>query len=118
LGVTGQSTDAVASTEQKPQSAAGFPRNIIALLLDGQSTELANLKHVREGMLKYVRERITDNDSVALFSISGGLQLLQPFTHDKGALIAAIEKAYDSSTVQKASEARGITENISALRDR
>src|SRR5439155_2738298 len=32
LGVTGQSTDAVASTEQKPQSPAGFPRNIIALV--------------------------------------------------------------------------------------
>jgi len=118
LGVTGQSTDAVASTENKPQSPAGFPRNIIALVLDGQSTELANLKHVREGMLKYIRERITDNDSVALFSISGGLQLLQPFTHDKGALIAAVEKAYDSSTVSKTSEARGISENISALRDK
>src|SRR6266436_3243231 len=118
LGVTGQSTDAVASTEQKPQSPAGFPRNIIALVLDGQSTELANLKHVREGMLKYIRERITDNDSVALFSISGGLQLLQPFTHDKGALLAAVEKAYDSSTVSKTSEARGISENISALRDK
>src|SRR5437764_2365448 len=117
LGVTGQS-DAVASTEQKPRGPAGFPRNIIALVLDGQSTELANLKHVREGMLKYIRERITDNDSVALFSISGGLQLLQPFTHDKGALIAAVEKAYDSSTVSKTSEARGISENISALRDK
>src|SRR5436190_2111367 len=118
LGVTGQSTDAVTSTEQKPQSPAGFPRNIIALVLDGQSTELGNLKHVREGMLKYIRERITDNDSVALFSISGGLQLLQPFTHDKGALIAAVEKAYDSSTVSKTSEARGLSENISALRDK
>src|SRR5436190_16288872 len=118
LGVTGQSTDAAASTKQKPQSPAGFPRNIVALVLDGQSTELANLKHVREGMLKYIRERITDNDSVALFSISGGLQLLQPFTHDKGALIAAVEKAYDSSTVSKTSEARGISENISALRDK
>ncbi|HEY0347910.1 MAG TPA: VWA domain-containing protein [Pyrinomonadaceae bacterium] len=118
LGVTGQSTDAVTSTEQKPQSPAGFPRNIIALVLDGQSTELGNLKHVREGMLKYIRERITDNDSVALFSISGGLQLLQPFTHDKGALTTAVEKAYDSSIVSKTSEARGISENISALRDK
>ena len=118
LGVTGQSTDAAASTKQKPQSPAGFPRNIVALVLDGQSTELANLKHVREGMLKYIRERITDHDSVALFSISSGLQLLQPFTHDKGALIAAVEKAYDSSTVSKTSEARGLSENISALRDK
>jgi len=114
-----QSSNAVGSTERKPRTTpTGFPRNIIALVLDGQSTEAANLTHVREGMLKYIRERITDNDSVALFSISGGLQLLQPFTHDKGALIAAVEKAYDSSLVSKTSEARGISENINALRDK
>lgn len=118
LGVTGQSTDTVASSEQKPLSPTGFPRNIIALVLDGQSTELGNLKHVREGMLKYIRERVSASDSVALFSISSGLQLLQPFTHDKAALIAAVEKAYDSSTASKTSEARGLSENISALRDK
>src|ERR1051326_2938221 len=114
-----QSTEAGGSTETKPRiTPAGFPRNIVALVLDGQSTELANLKHVREGMLKYIRERVSESDSVALFSISGGLQLLQPFTHDKGALIAAVEKAYDSSTVSKTSEAQGLAENISALRDK
>src|SRR5256885_13662220 len=118
LGVTGQSTDAVAPIEQNPRTPTGFPRNIIALVLDGQSTELANLKHVREGMLKYVRERITDHDSVALFSISSGLQLLQPFTHDKGALIAAVAKAYDSATVSKTSEARGLSEDIRAMREK
>src|SRR5207302_542761 len=118
VGVTGQSTNAVVSAEPTPPTPTSFPRNIIALVLDGQSTELANLKHVREGMVKYIRERISDSDSVALFSISGGLQLLQPFTHDKGALIAAVEKAYDSSTVSKTAEARGISENISALRDK
>jgi VWFA-related protein len=115
-----QSTDAAGTTtETKSRTTpSGFPRNIVALVLDGQSTELGNLKHVREGILKYIRERISENDSVALFSISGGLQLLQSFTHDKGALIAAVEKAYDSSTVSKTSEARGIAENISALRDK
>jgi VWFA-related protein len=113
------SPNAVASTERKPGTTPNaFPRNIIALVLDGQSTELSNLKHVREGILKYIRERITDNDSVALLAISGGLQLVQPFTHDKGVLIAAVEKAYDSSIVSKTSEARGISENISALRDK
>src|SRR5213076_1994537 len=79
-----------ASTEPRSRLPNGFPRNIVALVLDGQSTELANLKHVREGIVKYIRERITDNDSVALFSISGGLQLLQPFTQDKAKLIAAV----------------------------
>src|ERR1041384_6286445 len=114
-----QSTDAVEPAETKPRTTpTGFPRNIVALILDGQSTEPANLKHVREGILKYIRERISENDSVALFSISGGLQLLQPFTHDKGALSAAVEKAYNSSIVSKTSEARGLSENISALRDK
>jgi VWFA-related protein len=112
-----QPTTAIGSTEPKPQTPTGFPRNIIALVLDGQSTEAANLKHVREGMMKYIRERISDSDSVALFSISAGLQLLQPFTQDKAKLIAAVEKAYDSSTVSKTSEARGLSEDIRAMRD-
>src|SRR5229473_1515779 len=105
------------STRPKSRTPSGFPRNIIALVLDGQSTELANLKHVREGMVKYIRERISDSDSVALFAISGGLQLLQPFTQDKARLIAVVEKAYDSSTVSKTSEAREISGNITSLRD-
>src|SRR5689334_22170375 len=65
-----QSTNAVGSTESKPRTIpSSFPRNIVALVLDGQSTELANLKHVREGIVKYIRERISENDSVALFAI-------------------------------------------------
>src|SRR2546428_2154050 len=42
-----QPTTATVSTELKPRTPSGFPRNIIALVLDGQSTEVANLKHVR-----------------------------------------------------------------------
>ena len=112
-----QPTTATVSTGPRPRPPNGFPRNIIALVLDGQSTEVANLKHVREGIVKYIRERISDSDSVALFSISGGLQLLQPFTQDKAKLITAVEQAYDSSTISKTSEAREISANISSLRD-
>src|SRR6266542_524927 len=113
-----QAATAIVSTQPKPRNLTGLPRNIIALVLDGQSTEVANLKHVREGIVKYIRERISDSDSVALFSISGGLQLLQPFTQDKAKLIAAVEKAYDSSTLSKTSEARELSGNISSIRDR
>ena len=113
----GQPTNATGSTEPKPRISNGLPRNIIALVLDGQSTELGNLKHVRDGITKYIRERISDNDSVALFAISGDLQLLQPFTQDKAKLISAVESAYGSSTVAKTSEARGISESIATLRD-
>src|SRR6266700_3433595 len=110
-------SSATDSTEPRSRPPNGFPRNVIALVLDGQSTELANLKHVREGIMKYIRERISENDSVALFSISGGLKLLQSFTQDKAKLIAAVEKAYDSSTVSKTSEARGLSEDIRAMRE-
>src|SRR6266704_2230542 len=113
----GQPQTAGVSTQPKSQTPTGFPRNIIALVLDGQSTEGTKLKYVRDGVTKYIRERISDSDSVALFSISGGLQLLQTFTQDKAKLIAAVEKAYDSSTVSKTSEARGLSEDIRAMRE-
>jgi VWFA-related protein len=112
-----QPRNAIGSTEPKPRTSNGLPRNVVALVLDGQSTELANLKHVRDGITKYIRERISDDDSVALFAISGDLQLLQPFTQDKAKLISAVENAYGSSTVAKTSEARGISESIATLRD-
>ena len=85
----------VTTVSAQPSS---LPRNIISLVLDGQTTEGANLKHVRDGMTKYIRERMSDSDSVAIFAISGGLQLLQPFTQDKAKLIAAVEKAEGIST--------------------
>src|ERR1700682_439147 len=94
-----------------------FPRNIISLVLDGQTTEGANLKHVRDGMTKYIRERISDNDSVALFAISGGLQPRQPFTQDKAKLISAVEQADGISGVSKTSEQRGINEAMATIRD-
>jgi len=105
------------SVSSGPRAPGSLPRNIIALVLDGQTTEGANLKHVRDGMTKYIRERISDSDLVALFAISGDLQLLQPFTQDKAKLISAVEKAYGSSTVAKTSERAGIADSIATLRD-
>ena len=110
--------NADASKETTPglPGPSHLPRNIVSLVLDGQTTETANLKHVRDGIVKYIRERISDTDSVALFSISAGLRLLQPFTQDKTKLIAAAEKAY-SSNVSKTSEQRELTESIATLRE-
>jgi hypothetical protein len=61
--IAAQSKTATVSTEPAPRTPNGFPRNIIALVLDGQSTEGTNLKYVRDGMTKYIRERISDSDS-------------------------------------------------------
>jgi len=98
------------------RAVTNLPRNIIALVLDGQTTEGANMKHVRDGMTKYIREHISTSDSVALFAISGGLQLLQPFTQDTAKLISAVEQA-DNVSGSKTSEQRSITETIATLRD-
>jgi VWFA-related protein len=103
----------VTTVSAQPSS---LPRNIISLVLDGQTTEGANLKHVRDGMTTYIRERVSESDSVAIFAISGGLQLLQPFTQDKAKLIAAVEKA-DGVSGSKTSELRGINEAMAAIRD-
>ena len=111
----GQPAGISASTGPRPPN--NLPRNIISLVFDAQTTEGSNLKHVRDGMTKYIRERISDSDSVALFAISGGLQLLQPFTQDKAKLISAVEKAEDISTISKTSEQRGINDAMAAIRD-
>src|SRR5712691_6748170 len=95
----------------------GGPRNIISLVLDGQTTDQTNLKQVREGTIKYIRERIADTDTVALFAITGGLQLLQPFTQDKAKLILAVENNYTSTASSKNFERRDIAENIAKLRE-
>lgn len=105
------------SGQPEPRTPNSLPRNIISLVLDGQTTEASNLKHVRDGITKYIRERISDHDSVALFAISGALQLLQPFTQDKVKLVSAVENAYGSSTVSKTSEQRVISESIATVRD-
>ncbi|MFL6254903.1 MAG: VWA domain-containing protein [Pyrinomonadaceae bacterium] len=94
------------------------PRNIISLVLDGQTTDLANMKQAAAGAIKYIRERVTDADRVAVFSVSSGLQLLQPFTSDKERLVAAVERAYVSSNSAKNFEQRDISANISQLKEK
>jgi VWFA-related protein len=94
-----------------------MPRNIVSLVLDGLNTDPANMKRVRDGAVKYIKEQLTETDAVALFSVTGGLQLLQPFTHNKEKLLAAVERAADVSTASKNSEQRDIEENISRLRE-
>jgi VWFA-related protein len=102
---------AVAST-----APATAPRNYVSLVLDSQTTDITNLKQVREGAIKYVREQVTDNDAVAILSVTNGLQMIQSFTQDKAQLIAALENAgagFDS----KSFEQKDIGGNIASLRE-
>jgi VWFA-related protein len=110
----GDTVTAAASTpEAAPATAA--TRNYIALVLDSQNTDFTNLKPVREGMIKYIREQVSDTDAVAILSVSNSLQMLQSFTQDKAKLIESLEKL--GSPDSKSFEQKDIAENIANLRD-
>ena len=99
-----------------PAPETAPPRNYVSLVLDYQTTDVTNLKQVREGAIKYVREQVTDADAVAVLSVSNSLQMLQPFTQDKAKLIAALEKAGVSAN-SKNFEQKDLSGNINSLRD-
>ena len=92
------------------------PRHYVSLVLDSQTTDLTNLKQLREGAIKYVREQVTEADAVAILSVTNGLQMLQPFTRDKAKLIATIENLGGTSGARNA-EIKDVNENIASLRD-
>jgi VWFA-related protein len=113
---TGLSNTAAQTGTRTSGQSGQAPRNIISLVLDGQTTDLSNLKQVREGTIKYIREQISDADTVALFAVASDLRLLQPFTQDKAKLISAVEKAYSASGSSKGFEQRDLAENIAKER--
>lgn len=98
------------------QTRRAYPKNFIALVLDGQTTDVTNLQKVREGAIKYVREQISEDDTVALFTITNGLQLLQPFTQDKTQIIAALENSGAGQNLAKTFEHKDISANIAEQR--
>ena len=106
-------TPATTTTTSTPPTA---PRHYVSLVLDSQTTGLTNLKQLREGAIKYVREQVTDADAVAILSVTNGLQMLQPFTHDKAKLIATLENLGGTSGARN-SEIREVNESIANLRD-
>src|ERR1051325_7482931 len=106
-----------AAGQPKAIPPSGNPSNIISLVIDGQTTELANLKQVREGTIKYIREHIANTDTVAVFGIANDLQLLQYFTSDKERLIAAVEKAYTLTASNRNLERSNTADQIARLRE-
>jgi VWFA-related protein len=111
LAVGDKSSQPNAAQATSP-APTGRVSNIISLVLDQQTTELSNLKQVREGTLKYIRERIADTDTVAVFAVSNGLQLIQAFTQDKSKLISAVEKAYALNASSTTSQSKEVAEQI------
>lgn len=102
--------DAVTASSESP------PRNYVSLVLDWQTTDITNVKQVREGAIKYVREQVTDADAVAILTVTNGLRMVQPFTQDKAKLIAALE-GFGASPDSKNFEQKDLAGNIDSIRD-
>jgi VWFA-related protein len=118
---TASPTTAPAATAPKPNEAAkpaaAAPSHVIALVLDGATTEQVNLKQVREGVLRYIRERVAPADMVSLFAVTTDLRLLQSFTQDKEKLIAAVNKTSDLTASNKTSELNQLAGDIERARE-
>lgn len=112
FGEGGEAGAATASGATAARVPLGQARNVISIVLDSQTTEQQNLRHLREGTLKYIRERIADTDAVAVFSVAAGLQLLQPFTHDKTKLTAAVENAFNSAAASRTPERNAVAADV------
>src|SRR6185436_13482498 len=103
-------------TTAGPSEPAAAPRNYVSLVLDSQTTDVTNVKQVREGAIRYVREQITEGDIVGVFSVTNGLQMLQPFTQDKAKLIATLEQLGNNPD-SKNFEQKDLSGNIDKLRE-
>jgi len=103
-------------TPAQSVKSSGVPTNIMSLILDGVTTDLTNMKQVREGVIKYIRERIAETDTVAVFGVSNDLSVLQSFTQNKQKLIAAVENAWLLTGSNKNLEQAGLTEDIDRTR--
>jgi VWFA-related protein len=103
-------------TTAGPAEPAAAPRNYVSLVLDSQTTDVTNVKQVREGAIRYVREQITEGDIVGVFSVTNGLQMLQPFTQDKAKLIATLEQLGNNPD-SKNFEQKDLSGNIDKLRE-
>lgn len=102
-----------AGASAEPDAA---PRNYVSLVLDSQTTDVTNLKQVREGAIRYVREQVTAADVVAVLSVGNSLEMVQPFTQDKTKLIAALENLGNSLN-SKNFEQKELAGNIDSLRE-
>jgi VWFA-related protein len=119
LGVGNDGSQPKSGSPAPPGASDSGPTNIISLVLDGATTDLLNFKQAQEGIIKYLRERVTDADTVALFGVANDLQLLHPFTRDKAKIIAAVENGaalpISNKNLERGQLADGIAETRAKL---
>jgi VWFA-related protein len=72
--------------------AAVAPARTLVLFVDAVHLAPANLFRAKEFLKKFIDERVTDRDTVAVVSTGGTLGVLQQFTSDRRILKYAVDK--------------------------
>jgi VWFA-related protein len=101
-----QKIASVASPAEKFPTAAALPPGIYSnrpqyrtsggpitlMLLDGLNTPFTDQSYARRQMLAFVREQFKPGDRMAVFALTGGLNMLQDFTSDPQILYTALQR--------------------------
>src|ERR1700735_3854373 len=66
-------------------------RPITVMLLDAVNTPFTDQSYARRQMLEFVKEQFKPADRMAVFTLTGGLNVLQDFTSDPQALYTALQ---------------------------
>jgi len=113
LGTVEKTAPGAAPAEAKSSAAEYVPPNLTIVLLDYSTTRAENQKLVQDASIKYVEQRMQDNDLMGVFVLGSGLKLAAEFTNDKTKLISALKKtdlagsamAYDRASLNANIEA-------------
>lgn len=93
-----------AVTPPHAQSFRGY--RFTSIVVDNSSVEATNRNQVERAISRFVRERIGKDDLVAVFSAGPSLGLVQPFTSDRGKLLAAVGRASRGQAATEAASSR------------
>jgi VWFA-related protein len=81
-------TSQAGAGELRPESV----RRTIAIMIDDLSLSMPSMQVTREAVKKLIREKIDNQDLVAVYRASSGLGLMQQFTTNKQQLLASIDR--------------------------
>jgi len=70
---------------------AARPAQRLVLLIDYDHTPLTDLPNLRLQLKKWFKQPLPPGLEVAVFALNGGIEVLQPFTHDVKLLDAAVD---------------------------
>ncbi len=74
-----------------------FP-HLVSLVFDRINVERGDALRAAEAARAYVEKHLHENDRVAVYGISMGVHVYQPFTHDRASLLQAIQDCIAGNT--------------------